>query len=106
MHNNMEIKLQPFEEKRRMLMYFVRLSILSLICVAVSGCTHSLGMIHDYELHDSGKPKKSVDMYFYEDNYRFTHSSEYYENGRLKSEEWTKHGKPWHRLEFYDSGQL
>lgn len=36
----------------------------------------------------------------------YSHSSEYYENGRLKLEEWHTNAKPEHRLEFYENGQL
>ncbi len=84
----------------------IRLSIISLICFSISGCTYNRGMIHDYELHESGKPKKASDVYFYGENDRFTHSSEYYENGRLKSEEWSELDRPLHRIEFYESGRI
>ena len=92
-------------------MYLIRLSILSLIFVAVSGCTYNRGRILDYELYDSGKPKKTHSMNYYEDSFRhyesrYSHSSEYYENGRLKLEEWSEFNRTVLRLEFYDNGQL
>ncbi|MBN2588283.1 MAG: hypothetical protein JXA96_00340 [Sedimentisphaerales bacterium] len=95
----------------RKLKYVFNLSIISLICIGVSGCFSGWGSIHDYELYDSGKPKKTYETHFYENSFHeqenlFYHSSEYYENGRLKLEEWSEFNRPLYRLEFYESGQL
>lgn len=87
-------------------MTLVRLSFLLIICFAISGCANNRGMIHDYDVYDSGKPKNTSDTYFNENENKFTHSSEYYENGRLKLECWYEFDRPLHKLEFYDNGQL
>ncbi len=97
--------------ERREIMYLIRLTVVLFICIAVSGCFGGQSTIHDYELYDNGKPKKAAESYFYEESfhkdvYFYSHSSEYFENGHLKSEEWSQGNEPVCRLEFYENGQL
>ena len=95
-------------------MYLVRLSILLLVCSAMFGCRPSMAFIHDYKLYENGNPKSEADIdsikssafsfYKFEDSQ--SHSTEYFENGRLKSEEWSQGHQPVSKLAFYENGQL
>jgi antitoxin component YwqK of YwqJK toxin-antitoxin module len=94
-------------------MYLVRLSILLLVCSAMFGCRPSMAFIHDHKLYENGNPKSEADIdsiksqfisYKYEHYQR--HSTEYYENGRLKSEEWSQGHQPGSRLEYYENSRL
>ena len=95
-------------------MYKTRLTILLLVCIAVSGCFSGQSMIHDYELYESGKPKSEATSYYYEgrdsqNQISHSHLTEYFENGHLKTEEWSmgiNERKPLFKLTFHENGQL
>jgi len=89
-----------------MAMYLVRLAIIAAVGVAACGCTHSRGFIRDYQRYDSGQPKGEAVVYYDGKSQRQTHVSEFYENGRLKSDEWSEFNRPLIKLAFYESGRL
>jgi hypothetical protein len=90
-------------------MYLGRLGVLLAVGAAVGGCVPSgMSMIRDGQRYDSGQPKSETVGYFLEKDKTtlFGHVSEYYESGRLKSDEWTERGRPIIKLTFYDTGRL
>jgi antitoxin component YwqK of YwqJK toxin-antitoxin module len=90
---------------------------ISFVIVVISllgcGCTNS-AFIRDYRLYDSGEPNSIAEMckiedkshILYSSEWEFTHSSEYYKDGHLKSEEWSSGGRPQSKLTFYESGRM
>jgi antitoxin component YwqK of YwqJK toxin-antitoxin module len=94
-------------------MYLIRLTIMLLVCSAMFGCRPQSAFIHDYKLYENGNPKSEADIdsiksqfFSYKYEYYQSHLTEYFENGRLKSEEWSQGHQPGSKLEFYENGQL
>lgn len=77
--------------------------ILMLACFGFCGCRSSRHIIQDYQLYDTGEMKQESTYYSSES---LANTREYFQNGRLKSEEWSRHHKPLVKLKFYDDSQL
>jgi len=82
---------------------------------AVSGCWSGEQRTTDCERYASGELKSigavtsvtGQKLFFGTENRKiYGHKREYYENGRLKSEQWSGHGSPLARLEFHENGRL
>lgn len=84
-------------------MRLVRFTILLLVVAGVCGCGSSESLVRDYDLYDTGKPRGEA-AYYSEGG--FGHSSEYFENGRLKSQQWSRKRTPLIKLAFYENGRL
>ena len=77
--------------------------ILVLVSFGFYGCRSSRHIIRDYQLYDTGEIKH-VGTYYSTES--FEHTTQYYQNGRLKSEDWLINHKPLVVLKFYDNSQL
>ncbi len=83
------------------------LVILSVAGLVISGCAPSgRSRVHDYQTYASGKPKAKSSVMRSQDGFTQSQFTEYFENGRLKSEEWRDNGRPVFKLTFYENGQL
>jgi antitoxin component YwqK of YwqJK toxin-antitoxin module len=96
-------------------MRYYPVAIVLLIFGAVSGCWSGEQRITDCERYASGELKSvgavtsisQQKLFSRVENRRlYGHKREYYENGRLKSEQWSGHGSPLARLEFHENGRL
>ena len=88
---------------------------LLLMLVIQSGCWSGEQMTTDCERYASGELKSigavtSVSeqkLFFKTENRKvYGHKREYYENGLLKSEQWSGRAGPLARLEFHENGRL
>ncbi len=76
-----------------------------LVLIGATGRAGDRGKILDYRLYDSGQVKAIAEVE-YEGDWQSRLKNEYFKNGRLKRSEWSRHGKPWMVVDFYESGQL
>ena len=93
--------------------------LLSLIAVlailVICGCQSGMSRVSDHQMYDTGELKSDGDSYYYAsgiypvihkiDN-MFSHSSDFYKDGRLKTEEWFQGSNQLLKLEFYGDGRL
>ena len=94
-------------------------TILSLAVIVVIGstwgCRSGRTLVTDCRLYDSGELRsvggvasdsKQKGLFEAEHVKRYGYASEYFKNGRLKSEQWSDDGGPLVQLEFYENGRL
>jgi hypothetical protein len=84
----------------------VRWMILVLAGVALCGCRSNDFKVHDSRLYDSGKPRESTTDTYANGKQVSSHSVEYFENGRLRTDEWRGPHGPLFKLTFYETGRL
>jgi antitoxin component YwqK of YwqJK toxin-antitoxin module len=74
-----------------------------LVATVVCGCSSSDYVIRDCDLYATGKLKREA-VYYSEG--KFEHLSEYFENGRLRLQQWSARRRPLVKLTFYENGRL
>jgi len=83
------------------------ISVCSIVMILIfNGCSGYPMLIRDYDTYSSDKAKSEAETYHFGEKMYVSHSSEYYESGRLKSEQWYERNRPIVKLEFYNSGLL
>ena len=87
-------------------MKWISLVVSIFMVLMLDGCNRYPFFVHDYDTYSSGKVKYQAEIYHFGDDMQVTQTSEYYESGRLKSEEWSEGRSPVLQLEFYNNGQL
>ncbi len=70
---------------------------------SLSGCASSTSDVRDYDLYDTGEPRRQA--VFYSEG-PFENLSEYFPDGRLKSEQWLRNSAPLVKLTFYENARL
>ncbi|MCP4711116.1 MAG: hypothetical protein GY869_21050 [Planctomycetes bacterium] len=89
--------------------------ILVVFLMVVSGSRSRMQSTHGNQLYDTGEIKTDGSIYSYKSGiYPLTHnidnlfsqSSDFYRDGRLKSEVWSQGSNPLLKLEFYEDGRL
>ena len=80
-------------------------TVLVFVTLMIFGC-NSHCKIHDYELYDTGEVKSEGVAFINGTSCKYSHVSEYFKSGRLKSEQWLRGDCPVVKLEFYENGRL
>ena len=81
----------------------MRTAIIIVIGVALVGCRSPRTVVKDHRFYDSGELMMEGEYFSVHD---LGHGSEYFKNGRLKSEEWSRRGRPLVRLCFHPDGRI
>jgi len=86
-------------------MRYSALVTLILIVGFLSGCTNR-SRIMDCERFDSGELKSVAEVSKHDNHRHYAFKTEYFKNGRLKSEQWSKDSGLFVHLEFHKNGML